>query len=277
MTQPTQVYLLVNDAAEMERLRLQARVWEPDAGAMLDRIGIQPGASCIDLGCGAMGILGLMSHRVGAHGRVVGVESDAIQLAGARDYVKAEGLSNVEILESDAYDTRLPRESFDLVHTRFVFAPVGRDDDLLREMLALTRPGGAVAIQEPDATSWSCYPPRPAWDRLTEAIIAAFARGGGDFNAGRRMYGMLKGAGLEHVQVRAAIVALHDRHPYMRLPIQVAASLRPRILAHGLMSEVSLDETLSELEHITADPATYVTTFTLIQCWGRKAAVSSVR
>ena len=68
------------------------------------------------------------------------------------------GLHNVEIVEQDAYHTDFPRESFELVHVRFVFAPVARDEDLLGEMVALTKPGGIVAIQEPDATCWNCFP-----------------------------------------------------------------------------------------------------------------------
>ncbi|HEV2359545.1 MAG TPA: class I SAM-dependent methyltransferase, partial [bacterium] len=145
-------YLLAGGAAELERLRLQARVWEPEAEAMLDRIGVVPDAHCIDLGCGAMGILGPLSRRVGPSGRVVGVDVDAKQLAGARAFAKEAGLSNVEILELDAYHTRLPAQAFDLVHVRFVFAPVGREEELLLEMLRLVRPGGIVAIQEPDAS-----------------------------------------------------------------------------------------------------------------------------
>jgi hypothetical protein len=38
MTQPS--YLLANNEGELERLRLQARVLEPEAEAMLDRIGV---------------------------------------------------------------------------------------------------------------------------------------------------------------------------------------------------------------------------------------------
>ena len=69
-------YLLTNDEAELERLRLQARVWEPETETMLDRIGIQPGWRCLDLGCGGMGILGPLSQRVGRGGQVVGVDCD---------------------------------------------------------------------------------------------------------------------------------------------------------------------------------------------------------
>ena len=262
-------YLLAGGAAELERLRLQARVWEPEAEAMLDRIGVASGAQCIDLGCGAMGILGPLSRRAGPPGRVVGVDSDAKQLAGARELVADTGLSNVEIVERDAYRTELPGQMFDLVHVRFVFAPVGRDDELLREMLRLVRPGGVIAIQEPDASSWTCLPPHPSWDRLKGAILAAFARGGGDFNAGRRLYTMLRTAGLEDVTVRAAVQALPGGHPYLRLPVQFAASLRGRILDAGLMSPSELDAAVAECEQIAAAPDTCGLTFTVVQAWGR--------
>lgn len=270
MASPSGGYLLSDSASELERLRLQARVWESEAEMMLDRIGIQPGAKVLDLGCGAMGILGPLSRRVGPDGRVTGVDLDAKQLEAARAFVQDEGLTNVEILERDAYNTELPRDSFDLVHVRFVFAPVGRDDELLAETVALTRPGGTVAIEEPDATPWSCFPPHPAWNRLKDAILAAFAQGGGDFNAGQRTFGMLRRAGLEDVQIRAAVITLQAHHPYMRLPIQFATSLRQRIIGTGLLAEAELDGLLDECEQLAQDPDTFVTTFIVTQVWGRR-------
>lgn len=265
-------YLLAGGAAELERLRLQARVWEPEAIAMLDQIGIEQGWSAIDLGCGAQGILEPLSRRVGPRGRVVGVDTDAKQLAAARLLIEESGLTNVEIGDLDAYATGLPRESFDFTHVRFVFAPVGRDEALLSEMLALTRPGGIVAIQEPDAAPWSCLPAHPAWDMLKAAILAAFERGGGDFNAGRRTYAMLRQAGLQDVRFRAAVVALPSGHPYLRLPIQFAASLRQRILDGGLLAAQELDAAIAECERIAADPGTAGLSFVVTQVWGRKPA-----
>lgn len=267
----TNNYLLAGGSAELERLRLQARVWEHEAEIMLDRIGIQPGWKCIDLGCGAMGILGPLSHRVGPQGRIIGVDTDAKQLAAARDFVHENKLDNVEILELDAYRTNLPRESFDFTHARFVFAPVGRDDELLQEMLGLTRPGGVIAIQEPDATSWNCYPAHSAWKQLKEAILSAFERGGGDFNAGQRTFGMLHRLRLDNVQIRAAIIALQDQHPYKRLPVQFATSLRKRILDAGILSESELDHAIAECEQIADNPEIIVLSFIVTQVWGHKA------
>lgn len=264
-------YLLAGGSAELERLRLQARIWEPEAEAMLDHIGLQIGWNCIDLGCGAMGILGPLSRRAGPQGHVLGVDTEAKQLAAARDFVQENKLTNVEILELDAFRTNLPRESFDFTHVRFVFAPVGRDEELLHEMLALTRPGGVVAVQEPDATSWNCYPAHAAWDRLKGAILTAFVRGGGDFNAGQRTFAMLRRAGVEDVQIRAAVIALQDKHPYKRLPIQFATSLRKRIVDGGILSESELDNAIAECEQIAGDPETIIVSFVVTQVWGRKA------
>jgi SAM-dependent methyltransferase len=262
-------YLLDGGAAELERLQLQARVWEDAAEAFLDRIGVRPGARCLDLGCGAMGILGPLSRRAGPRGHVVGLDSDAKQLAAARHLVRQEGWANVEIVEGDAYDSRLPPESFDLVHVRFVFAPAGHDELLLREMLALAKPGGGIAIQEPDTQSWHCIPPNAAYERLTQAIRSAFVTGGGDFDVGRRTRQLLSDHGVADVRVRGAVLALHDRHPYMRSPLQFAASLRERILRGG-MTATELDDTLAEVTRVIEDPATVVTTFTVTQVWGVK-------
>jgi hypothetical protein len=56
MSDPCANYVLASGATELERLRLQARVWEPETERWLDEIGIQQGWACADLGCCAMGL-----------------------------------------------------------------------------------------------------------------------------------------------------------------------------------------------------------------------------
>src|SRR5207247_9427073 len=85
-------YLLAGGAAELERLQLQARVWEPETEVMLEMIGVAPGWRCIDLGCGAMGLLGPLSRRVGPKAEVTGDDMDARPPGGARAYVHAAEL-----------------------------------------------------------------------------------------------------------------------------------------------------------------------------------------
>ena len=37
---------------EYQRLRDQARMWEGATAQVLDRVGLRPGMSCLDVGCG---------------------------------------------------------------------------------------------------------------------------------------------------------------------------------------------------------------------------------
>ncbi len=217
-----------------------------------------------------MGILGPLSRRVGPAGRVVGVDLDAKQLEAARAYVAEQGMSNTEVLERDAAETGLPRESFDFVHARFLLAPAGREAVFLREMLAVLRPGGILALEEPDTSSWNCYPRSPSWDRLKDVILQAFRRGGGDFDAGTRTLDLLRGAGLEDLGIRAAAVALHNHHPYMRLPILFASSLRSRIVEGGLLTAGELDGLVAACEGDLHNRDAFVMSFIVVQAWGRK-------
>jgi ubiquinone/menaquinone biosynthesis C-methylase UbiE len=265
----TSDYVLALNPAEVERLQVQAHVWEPDVEALLDQIGVQPGWSCLDVGCGAVGILKPLSQRVGPAGHVVGIDNDPRLLAAARAYIEVEGLTNVELLERNALDTGLPRESFDLVHARFLLV-FGQWDALLREMIALAKPDGIVASQETDQNSWNFLPEGSTWSRLKQTLEAAFHHIGGDANLGRRTAQLLSQAGLEAVQVRAAVRALQDSHPYMRMPILGAQGFRNVITSAGLMNEVELNDTLAQMERIVDDPETIALTFTVMPVWGRK-------
>ena len=59
------------------------------------------------------------------------------------------------------------------------------------------------------------------------------------------------------------MVALPAGHPYLRLPLQFAASLRPRLEA--LAGKPELEDLLRQAEAELNRPDTWGTTFTLIQ------------
>jgi len=115
----------------------------------------------------------------------------------------------------------------------------------------LTRPGGIVASQESDESGYVCYPPQPAWERLKQLTVDAFARGGGDYSAGRHTYGLFRRAGLEKVQARVACLALSAGHPYR---LWRSNRLWPfgQVFGMGLITASELDHLLQECERIAA-------------------------
>lgn len=264
-------YLLTSDDGEMMRLRLQAQVWEPAATEFLEALNIKPGMRVLDLGCGAMGVLRPLSRLVGDSGEVLGLDRDPALLASARQFVAEEKLENVALLEGDAFATGLPSGQFDLVHARFLLAPLGRPGQLVDEMLRLVRPGGIIALQEPDASCWNVSPADETWSALKNAILAAFTAKGSDFDVGRLTYGLLRERGVEQVAQRNAVLALTGQHPYKMLPAQFAASLYDRILEGGHLDEASLDAAIEQVWKLAADPDTVMTSFIVTQVSGRRS------
>ena len=156
------VYSLGSSDSETARLQRQADELGPDDSALLDRVGLRPGHSVIDLGCGPRGMLDLLAERVSPGGRVVGVDTDPALTALAAEFAAARGLNGVEVITADARHTGLPSGSFDLVHTRTLLVNVPEPARVVAEMVRLARPGGVVAAMEPDCEYELCYPPHPA-------------------------------------------------------------------------------------------------------------------
>ena len=86
------VYSLGSNPGESARLLRQADELAPDSRALLDRVGLLPGHSALDLGCGPRGILELLAGRVSPGGRVVGIDADPAHAAMAAEFAADRGL-----------------------------------------------------------------------------------------------------------------------------------------------------------------------------------------
>jgi SAM-dependent methyltransferase len=186
-------------------------------------------------------------------------------LAAAQRFVTEEGLDNVRLVNDDLFASNLEPASFDLVHARFELTPLGRGHDQMNTYLRLLRPGGTVVLEDPDWSSWHFNPPAPALERLIALSIEAFRRWG-DAEAGRTNPALLRAFDIEP-RVRAEVLALPPGHPYLRLPLQLAAGLEPRLMR--LTDATELDRLRDQAETEVTEPERWGTTFTLLQSWGR--------
>lgn len=268
----TGLYALGSDAAESARLRQQSDELRPQSAELLSRIGLKPGQSAIDIGCGPSGILDLLSAAVSPGGRVMGLDANPAHTAMAARYAAERGMANVEVINADARRTGLATGSFDVVHARTLLITIPEPAEVLAEMVRLARPGGWLASQEPDVEQALCYPALPAWDRMREIFRAGFSRSGADLHIGRRLTELYRQAGLEDIEVAVHAPAYPAGHSRRTLLPDLVRSLRPVIFELGLSDEPELAELDRTVREHLADPRTLVMPHLLVVAWGRRPA-----
>jgi ubiquinone/menaquinone biosynthesis C-methylase UbiE len=267
----TDSYLLGRADAEVERLTRQIVTLGSDSEAQLDRIGIKHGEKVVDLGCGPGGVLHLLAERVGRTGHVLGIDRGRHFVELAQGFVKSRGLTEVEVREGDAYDTGLPRASFDGGHMRLLLVNVPEPERAVRELVALVRPGGWVASFEADYLPCCCDPPLPALDRLMEAY-AAYARAQKiDLSVGRRMHRMFREAGVTDISVDAIVHVFPEGHERRWFQKRLIDNVRERMLEGGFVTRDDLARDMAALEAHLARPDVQVMSNLFFRLTGRVA------
>jgi SAM-dependent methyltransferase len=193
----------------------------------------------------------------------VGTDISQSLLDAARGFLDEEGISNVQLLVDDLFDSKLEPQSFDLVHARYLIAPLGRGREQVSSHRRLLMPGGTLVLEEWDLGSWHFNPPAPAAERLIRLIAEIFNDLGGE--AGRRLPELVREIGVEQPEIDSHVIALRPGHPYLRLPLQFSVALEARLLKR--LSEEELASLRQEAETELAAPGRWGTTFTLIQMW----------
>jgi len=111
---------------------------------LVDTLGIRPGMKVLDLGCGD-GTTALPAAEYGAS--VLGVDIAENLVAAGNARAELAGLENLHFQQGDASNlAELDDESFGLVVSIFgaMFAP--RPDEVAKEMVRVTRPGGRIVM-----------------------------------------------------------------------------------------------------------------------------------
>ena len=112
--------------------------------ALVANLGIADHMEVLDLGCGD-GTTAIPAARTGANVLGVDIASNLVAAGNAR--AKAEDLTNIKFQEGDATGlNELKNHSFDLVISIFgaMFAP--KPNDVAKEMVRVTRPGGRIVM-----------------------------------------------------------------------------------------------------------------------------------
>jgi SAM-dependent methyltransferase len=265
-------YALGHTPEEYDRLRAQARGWEAATGRLLDQVGLAPGASCLDAGCGPGETMRLMAQRVGPAGRVVGIDVDAPLGAQALTMLHDAGHRHCEFHPHDLTGPApVPGAPFDVVYARLLLFHLPERVAVLGRLWDAVAPGGHLVVQDYDLRSAEVLPSLDSVDELKRVIIGAFTAAGCDVQAGARLPVYFAQAGLgtpDGTDVSGRLEPLGTGHPLFERTFR---SLLPTALAQGITTGPAAITTLDSLSRDATRFADYPMLWPLlIGAWKRK-------
>jgi ubiquinone/menaquinone biosynthesis C-methylase UbiE len=163
------------------------------------RLGLGPGSSVLDVGCGAGEVCVELGGLVGTEGRVCGVDLSETMVEAARVAARNAGAS-IELRVASAYSLPFDDTSFDAVRAERVFQHLDDPDRALAEMQRVAKPGGRILVMDPDHSQHGISLETELHCRVHDASRAALMRMITNPRVGTRLLGMFRRAGLADVQ-----------------------------------------------------------------------------
>lgn len=244
-------YLVGRSDFETRRLIRQAAFRDPLTRRLFNDAGITAGMNVLDLGSGAGDVALLAAEYVGPTGSVLGVDADPGVLRTARTRATEAGLDNVEFVDGDLRTIELDR-TFDGVVERFALMYLAEPAAALRAVRAHLRPGGIVAVQEPNwlRDSFQVHPWTPLWEQVWSWLRAAVHQAGIDPRTGFELNRIFVEAGLGEpvMRLESGLVSAtnDDVHEYAASTLR---SMLPILLQAGIADEdeIGIDDLAQRL------------------------------
>jgi SAM-dependent methyltransferase len=263
-------YVHAREAEEYLRLRNQAAMWQSATETFLDKLGLKPGMSCLDVGSGPGSVMRLMADRVGPDGKVTGLEIDGKLGTQALSDLKAEGGAEFAVIEGNALETEsVPGAPFDLTYCRLFLMHMQDPVAVLEKMLGWTKPGGVVAAQEFDFGAIAIEPICPAMGEFNRLFEGVFRAHGRNLRAGRQLPAQFEAAGVgapDGTLAEAKYIPLSDMAAML---IGVYQGLFASAVDLGIADHARAEAFKQDMAEAAADGRYYCLTPILIGAWKR--------
>jgi SAM-dependent methyltransferase len=232
------------------------------------------GGTVLEVGCGVGAQMGfLAANSPGA--RFTSMDSSAPSLAKARARIAAERLNGFRLCRGDLYRMPFGEGAFDHAFVCFVLEHLAEPLAALRAVLGAVKPGGTLTAIEGDHGSCYFHPETDAARQAWNCLIRVQAGLGGDSLIGRRLYPLLRGAGLERLTVTRRDVYCDESRPQWmdgfvkKTIIPMVEGVKEQALAEGMIDEATWVQGIRDL-HATGTPPEGVFCYTFFKGVGVK-------
>ena len=97
-------------------------------------LGLKPGQTVVDYGCGPARYIQNASDTVGESGKVIAVDIHPLAIKRVEEKIEKHGLKNVEAVLADGYNTSIAGGTADVVYALDMFHMIQEPKELLAEL-----------------------------------------------------------------------------------------------------------------------------------------------
>jgi len=261
-------YVIQGGKSGRERLRILSRALQPTTLDLFEKAGIQPGQSCLDVGCGGGDVTLDLARLVGTKGHATGIDLDEVKVQIAKAEASEQQVNNVrfEILNVNNMNEDI---KFDVVYCRCVLTHLDNPADILNSMIKATKPGGMVIVEDIDFSGYFCYPPNKAFDQYIDFYYKTVHKRGGDPDIGHKLPSMMMQAELTDLRFQAVQPCHTSGEGKMISAITLHAISGP-VLEDKLVTEDELDTIHQALNDYTERSDTLISYPRFFQVWGHR-------
>lgn len=200
---------------------------------------VSSGMSVLEIGCGTGVVARELAGLTGPSGRVVGIDVSPGLLSYARNRPSTEN-ANIEYMLGNAYSLSFPDGYFDASCSVTLFAHLHNIEQVVREMLRVTR--NTIMLLDQDYQTL-------VFENSNTALTRKILQHGGDYNVldgwcGRKLPGLLVRHDVKNVQCWPFVYSERDSHSYLITIAERFAALASR---HGVVTEDEAKGWLQEL------------------------------
>lgn len=126
----------------------ESRQREEDCQKMLENLGVKPGMTICDMGCGN-GFYSLkLAEMVGKDGKILAVDIQPEMLRLLKARAEEQGIENIELVLGDIDNPKLPEGKVDLILCVDVYHEFSHPVEMLAAMRKSLKPDGKIALLE---------------------------------------------------------------------------------------------------------------------------------
>jgi SAM-dependent methyltransferase len=249
---------------ETERIRLLARVFDPDSRELVESAGLRPGMRCLDLGAGWGSMTRWLAEQV-APGEVIALDRSPALVQRNAD------LPNVTVIEADitAPETAALIEpgSLDLIHVRALLGSLAEPMVVLERLYGWLAPGGVLVMSD----MWLS----PFCGTMGETVVRVFRVAtdfmaktvGNDLEWPPRLPERLAAVGLERVGMHVSAPVLSAGSDLAESVLLAVLQLRPLLVPAGAVTDDEIDKAVADLRR----PGVVGAPEVMLTAWGYKS------